>query len=101
MTSTQPYWIAGGISLLATVFLFFEFMYTLLVWSRSNAHERRRRIVLLLRGSWQRGWIVELNQNRVALLRSPETPDQFWTYYRIQALTEEANHIQFWHEHME
>jgi hypothetical protein len=67
------------------------------VWFCETAQVKRRRIIILTRGSWRRGWDVELDGKPVATLRSPFIPDQFWTEYRITPLVDDAKQIEFWH----
>jgi hypothetical protein len=68
------------------------------IWLCESSQVKRRRIIILTRGSSRRGWDVELDRKPIAMLRSPFTPDQFWTEYRITPLVDDAKQIEFWHQ---
>ena len=100
MTWQSFFWLGVGLAIVAIAVLIYECAFSLVVWTRLTTRQRRLRIILVCRGSCRRGWIVEQNGKAVAILRSPHTPDQFWTDYRMEPLIADAKHIQFWHENM-
>jgi hypothetical protein len=75
-----------------------ECWYSAMMSRQITPQEKRRRIILLARGSWRRGLVAERDGKAIALLHL-HWFDQFLPEWRIKPLTPEAKEIDFWREH--